>query len=71
MMIAAHFASRIRIALDHRRAAELAPPKHNRIIEQTALLEILHQRRAALIRFAGLIFDSVVHFAVMVPSFMK
>ena len=49
MMIAAQSAARIRIGFDHRRAAEFAAPDDQRIIEQTALLQIFDQRGAGLI----------------------
>ena len=36
-------------ALDHRRAAELAAPDDQRVVEQAALLEVLDQRGAGLV----------------------
>ena len=41
MMVAAVVAP-----LHHRRAAELAAPDHERVVEQAALLQVLDQRRA-------------------------
>src|SRR5688572_33512466 len=39
--------------LVHRRAAEFAAPDHERLIEQTPLLEVLDQRRASAIHIAA------------------
>ena len=48
MMVAA-----VRSALHHRRAAELAAPDDERVVEQPALLQVLDQRRAGLVGVAG------------------
>src|SRR5207249_3505103 len=71
MMVAAEFASSVGVALDHRRAAELAAPKHQGVFQQAALFEIFDQRRAGFIGLAGLLLNAVMDFAVMVPSFME
>ena len=44
-------------ALHHRRAAELAAPDHERVVEQAALLQILDQRRAGLIGVLAVLLD--------------
>ena len=41
------------VALGHRRAAELAAPDDQRVVEHAALLQISDQRRSRLIDFAG------------------
>src|SRR6266850_5971604 len=71
MMIAAHFAARIRVAFDHGCASEFAAPKDQGIIEQPALFEVLDQRGTALVGLASLIDYSLVNLAVMVPPLMK
>ncbi len=43
MMVAAEAAAEAGLAFDHRRAAEFAAPDHERVVEQAALLQILHQ----------------------------
>ena len=48
MMVAAVVA-----ALDHRRAAELAAPDDERVVEQAALLQVLDERRAGLVGVAA------------------
>ena len=53
MMIAAQFASGVRIAFHHRRAAEFAAPDDQRVVEQAALFQILDQRGAGLVGLAG------------------
>src|SRR5256885_13789905 len=65
MMVAAQLAACIGIALNHRSTAELPTPKHERIIQQAALLEVLDERGAGLVSFAGLIFHPFMDFAVM------
>ena len=44
MVVAAQAAAQRGVGLDHRRAAELAAPDHQRVVEQAALLEVLDQR---------------------------
>ena len=55
------------VALGHRRAAELAAPDDQRVVEHAALLEIVHQRRRAAIDFLGRAGDVAFHVAVVVP----
>ena len=43
MVVAARAAAQRRVAFDHRRAAELATPDDQRVVEQAALLQILDQ----------------------------
>ena len=50
MMVAA-----VAAALHHRRAAELAAPDHQRVLEQAALLQILDQRRGSLVRVVAVL----------------
>ena len=42
-------------ALDHRRAAELAAPDDQRVVEQAALLQVLDQRGAGLVGVAAVL----------------
>src|ERR1043166_465798 len=65
MMIAAQLAACIRVALDHRRAPKLTTPEHQRVVEQSAQLQVLHQRRARLIGKACLRFNAGVDLAVV------
>src|SRR5215204_2704319 len=52
-------------------AAEFAPPNHERIVEQAALLEVQHQSGAGLIGFAAKLGERLVEIgslaAVMIP----
>jgi hypothetical protein len=43
------------VALGHRRAAELAAPDHQRVLEHAALLQVQHQRRRGLVHLAAFI----------------
>ena len=40
------------VALGHRRAAELAAPDDQRVVEHAALLQVLDQRGGGLVDFA-------------------
>src|SRR5436189_139526 len=48
--------------------AELAAPDDERIIQHPPLFQILHQRRARLVRLAALDLDGRREVAVLVPS---
>src|SRR5215472_18864081 len=65
MMIAS-----IAAALHHRRAAELATPDDQGILQEPALLEVLDQRRAGLVRFAAVDADVPYEVTVLVPGFV-
>jgi len=54
-------------ALDHRCAPELAAPDHQRIIEQPALLQVFHQRRARLVGVFAIFLQVVHQVPVLVP----
>ena len=49
-------------------AAELAAPDHERVVEQAALLEILHQRGGGLVGLAALVANAGGETAVVVPA---
>ena len=61
----------VRAALDHRRAAELAAPQHQRVVQQAALLEIPDQRRARLVRILAVLLQAVDQVAVLVPGLVE
>src|SRR6266404_9697160 len=71
MMIATEFPPCVGVAFHHGRAAEFTAPKHESVLEQAALLEVSNQSRAGPVGSGGLIFDSLIHFAVMIPAFME
>ena len=52
MMVAA-----VGAALHHRRAAKLAAPDHQRVVEQAALLQILDQRGAGLVGVVAVLLE--------------
>ena len=54
-------------ALRHRRAAELAGPDDQRVVEHAALLEVGDQRHAGAVDLLGLERDAVLDAAVVVP----
>ena len=54
--------------LTERGAAELAAPDHERLIEETALFQILQQRRDGLVRDAGVRGEFGIEIAVLVPG---
>ena len=66
MMVAAVVA-----ALDHRRAAELAAPDDQRLVEQAALLEVLDQGGAGLVGVVAVLLEVVDQVAVLVPGFVE
>ena len=53
--------------LGHRRAAELAGPDDQRVVEHAALLQVGDQRHAGAVDLLGLQRDALLHAAVMVP----
>ena len=53
--------------LRHRRAAELAGPDDQRVVEHAALLQVGDQRHAGPVDLLGLERDAFLHAAVMVP----
>ena len=67
MMIAAIVAA----ALHHRRAAKLAAPEHERVVEQAALFQIAHQRGAGLIGVLAVLGEVLLEIAVLVPGFVE
>lgn len=71
MMIAAKFAPSVGITLDHRSAAKFATPNDERIIQESTLLQVFDESRAALIGFSSLLCHAFVNFAVVVPAFVE
>src|SRR5689334_18950176 len=70
MVIAPKRAAQRRVALDHRRSAELAAPDDQRLVEHAAGLEVLHECRRALVGFsaqAGVVARDI---RVRVPAFV-
>src|SRR5215475_406287 len=57
-----------RPVLAERRAAELTGPHHQRVIEQSPLLQILQQRPHGLIGHAAIEEQVAVEIVVMVPA---
>src|SRR5262245_26140401 len=51
-------------------APKLAAPDHQRVVEETALFEVLDQRGAGLVGGFGLCLDPIRQAAVMVPVAM-
>src|SRR5260221_2615241 len=70
MMIAAERTAERGIRLDHRRAAEFAAPNHERVVEQAALLQVHHQRRARLVGRAAVFLRVAGHVGLRVPAFV-
>ena len=58
-------------ALDHRRAAELAAPDDQGVVEQAALFEVFHQRGGGLIGVAAVLLEVVDEVAVLVPRLVE
>ena len=58
-------------ALHHRRAAELAAPDDERVVEQAALLEVLDQRRRGLVGVLAVLLEVVDQVAVLVPRLVE
>ena len=55
-------------AVDVRRATELAHPQHDGIVEQAALVELLHERAHGFIDDAQLPLEAREYVAVHVPA---
>ena len=58
-------------ALNHRSAAKLTAPDDESRIEQPALLEILDQCRAGLVRVVAVLFQISREIPVLVPRFVE
>src|SRR5262249_42320892 len=56
--------------LRHRRAAELAAPDHQRLVEHAALLEVGDQRRRRAVDLLSLEDEIVLHVRVVIPVAM-
>ena len=61
----------IAAALHHGSTAELSAPNHERIFEQTPLLQVPHQCRARLIGESALLLQPLGKSAVMIPRLME
>ena len=57
--------------LDHRRAAELATPDHQGVLEHPALLEVLDQPGARPVGVLAVLLEVLDEVAVLVPGFME
>src|SRR2546428_3182169 len=57
--------------LYHWRSAKFATPDHERIVEQTALLQIFDQRRTGLVRILAIFAKIFGQIAMLVPRFME
>src|SRR5437867_1925255 len=71
MMVSAPFSAEIGVGLDHGRAAKLPAPENEGAWEQSAIFEIFDERCAGPIGLGGLVLDTIDHFAVVVPTFVK
>src|SRR5262245_37149185 len=58
-------------ALDHRRATEFAAPNDERLIKESALLEVLNEGRASAVGIEAVLLDVFDEVAVLVPGFVK
>src|SRR5581483_10395533 len=54
-------------ALHRRSAAELAAPQYQRVLEQTAQLQVAEQTRDRFVYLAGIFLVSLLEVAVLVP----
>ena len=68
MVVAAPRPAQHGAGLHHRRAAELAPPDHERAVEHAAPLQVGHQRRRAAVGLAAVVADVARHVRVPVPA---
>src|SRR5215472_6225504 len=68
MMIAAQFRITRRVGLDHRRSAELASPDDQRLVQQTALFQVLDQGCAGPIGSAAVIAEVADHVVMGIPT---
>ena len=70
MMVAAVVGGReVALAID--RAAELAAPDHQRVVQQAALLEVLDQRGRGLVGVAALAANLLGQRGVLVPAHVE
>ena len=58
-------------ALHHGRATEFAAPDDERVLQESALLEILHQRGAGFIGIPAIFLQTLREIAVLVPRLVK
>src|SRR3954468_10892164 len=58
VMIAAHASAGLFVGFDHRSAAKFAAPNHQRIFEQSTLLQIFDQGSSRTISQGALLFDA-------------
>src|SRR5205807_367046 len=58
-------------ALDHRRAAELAAPDHQRVVQQAALLQVLDQGGAGPVGVLAVLGQVLLEVAVLVPGLVE
>ena len=70
MVIATQGAAKRGIRLDHRGSAKFAAPDDECVIEQSALLEILHERGAGPVCFLAIVADIAFDVAVGIPAFV-
>ncbi len=68
MVVAAQAAAERGVRLDHRRAAELAAPDDQRVVEQPAPLQVEHQRRGGPVGLAALGLQAAGDVGVVVPA---
>src|SRR4051812_25357688 len=69
-MVASQAAIERRVALHHRRAAELAAPDDQRAVEEPTAFEIFHQGSGRAVGGGRVASHIAGHVAVSVPSFM-
>ena len=58
-------------ALDHRRAAELAAPDDQRVVEHPALLQVRDERRTGLVGVCAVVLEVADEVAVLVPGLVE
>ena len=68
MMIAAMLFLVINVALPVRRAAELAAPNHERVVEHAALFQILYERGRSLVGIPALFDELCRQVDVLIPA---
>ena len=68
-MVAAGVFGVARVAdFDHRRAAEFPAPDDERVVEQSALLQVVDQRRGRLIGNVAVLLELAIQIRVLVPT---
>lgn len=70
MMVPSPLLGVVDVALEKRRATEFAAPDDQRVVQQPALLEILHERGGGGIRILTLNLELGVQIAMLVPAGM-